>query len=70
LQFLRDMLSHVSKAQQPLVSGAIRGVFQRHLADRDRLATVVDQLADVTPKVSQLIEDAEPDLFALLRVSA
>jgi putative transposase len=27
VHFLRDMLGHVTKAQQPLVSGAIRGIF-------------------------------------------
>jgi putative transposase len=27
VHFLRDLLGHVSRAQQPLVSGAIRGIF-------------------------------------------
>jgi len=27
VHFLRDMLGHVARAQQPLVSGAIRGIF-------------------------------------------
>jgi Transposase, Mutator family len=27
VHFLRDMLGHVARTQQPLVSGAIRGIF-------------------------------------------
>jgi putative transposase len=27
VHFLRDMLGHVARIQQPLVSGAIRGIF-------------------------------------------
>jgi putative transposase len=66
VHFLRDMLGHVSKAQQPLISGAIRGVFNAtSQADaRERLAAVVDQLAGVAPKVARLLEDAEPELLA------
>jgi hypothetical protein len=64
-----DMLrerGHVAKAQQPLVSGAIRQLF--HAADgneaRERLAQVVEQLAGPEPKVAELLEAAEPDLLA------
>src|SRR5215211_5780707 len=64
--FTRDMLGHVAKAQQPLVSGAIRQLF--HAADgdeaRERLAQVVDQLAAPAPKVAELLEAAEDDLLA------
>jgi putative transposase len=66
VHFTRDMLGHVNRAQQPLVSGAIRQLF--HAADgreaRERLAQVVEQLAGPAPKVSQLLEHAEPDLLA------
>jgi putative transposase len=46
VHFLRDMLGHVSRAQQPLVSGAIRGIFTAATAARarQRLGQVVDQL--------------------------
>ena len=66
VHFLRDMLGHVSKAQQPLISGAIRGIFNAasQAEARERLATVVDQLAAPAPKVSRLLEDAETDLLA------
>ena len=66
VHFTRDMLGHVTKAQQPLVSGAIRQLF--HAADgdeaRERLAQVVDQLAAPAPKVAELLEAAEDDLLA------
>jgi len=66
VHFTRDMLGHVNRAQQPLVSGAIRGVFSATSPTeaRERLAGVVEQLARVAPKVARLLEDAEADLLA------
>jgi len=66
VHFLRDMLGHVSRAQQPLVSGAIRGIFTATTAAdaRGRLGQVVEQLRPHAPKVARLLEDAEPDLLA------
>lgn len=66
VHFLRDMLGHVSKAQQPLISGAIRGIFNAasQAEARERLAVVVDQLTAPAPKVARLLEDAETDLLA------
>jgi putative transposase len=66
VHFLRDMLGHVTRTQQPLVSGAIRGVFTATSAAeaRARLGQVVDQLRAHTPKVAGLLEEAEADLLA------
>jgi putative transposase len=66
VHFLRDMLGHVTRAQQPLVSGAIRGIFTATTATQaaHRLGQVVDQLRPHTPKVARLLEDAEPELLA------
>jgi len=66
VHFLRDMLGHVIRAQQPLVSGAIRGIFTAATAAeaRQRLGQVVDQLGVHAPKVAALLEDAEADLLA------
>ena len=66
VHFLRDMLGHVARTQQPLVSGAIRGIFTAASAAeaRQRLGQVVDQLRPHAPKVAQLLEDAEADLLA------
>ncbi len=66
VHFLPDMLGHVSRAQQPLVSGAIRGTFTATTGAqaRQRLGQVADQLRPHTPKVARLLEDAEPELLA------
>lgn len=66
VHFLRDMLGHVGKHQQPMVAAAIRGVFRAdgHLEARDALAEVVKRLARPAPKVARLLEAAEPDLLA------
>jgi hypothetical protein len=60
------MLGHVSRAQQPLVSGAIRGIFTATSAAeaRTRLGQVVEQLRLHAPKVAALLEDAEAELLA------
>ena len=52
VHFLRDMLGHVARAQQPLVSGAIRGVFTAtsHAEARARLSQVAEQLQAHAPK--------------------
>ena len=66
VHFLRDMLGHVARAQQPLVSGAIRGIFTAASAAeaRQRLGQVADQLRPHAAKVARLLEDAEADLLA------
>lgn len=66
VHFLRDMLGHVNRAQQPLVSGAIRQIFAATdgAEARQRLAEVADQLSRPAPKVARLLEDAEADLLA------
>jgi putative transposase len=49
---LRDMLGHVARTQQPLVWGAIRGIFTAGSAveARQRLGQVVDQLRPMRPR--------------------
>jgi putative transposase len=66
VHFLRDMLGHVARAQQPLVSGAIRGIFTAASAAQahERLGQVADQLRPHAAKVARLLEDAEADLLA------
>jgi putative transposase len=56
VHFLRDMLGHVAKAQQPLVSGAICQIFAATdgREARQRLAEVVEQLQRPAPKVARL----------------
>jgi site-specific DNA recombinase len=66
VHFLRDMLGHVHKTQQPMIAAAIRGIFQAtSLAEaRARLVEVVDKLATTAPKVATLLEAAEAELLA------
>jgi transposase-like protein len=70
VHFLRDMLGHVAKTQQPMIAAAIRGIFQAtSLAEaRQRLAEVVDRLQPAAPKVAGLLEAAEAELLAFYQL--
>jgi putative transposase len=72
LHFLRDMLGHVGKAQQPMIAAAIRGIFQASslVEARQRLVEVVDKLAAAAPKVARLLEAAEAELLAFYQLPA
>jgi transposase-like protein len=65
VHFLRNMLGHCAKSQQPMISAAIRGIFQATSGQetRERLAEVLERLEPVAPKVAQLLLDAEADLL-------
>src|SRR3954465_2087841 len=69
VHFLRDMLGHVQKAQQPLVATALRQIFaaQSHDEGRALLADVAERLERAAPKVARLLVDAEDELLAFLR---
>lgn len=68
VHFLRDMLGHCTKDQQPLVSGAIRQIFAAEDAAEAhaRLAEVVVALEQTAPKVARLLCEAEDDLLAFM----
>jgi putative transposase len=65
VHFLRNMLGHCAKSQQPMISAAIRGIFTATSSQeaRERLAEVVERLQPIAPKVAELLLDAEPDLL-------
>ena len=65
VHFLRNMLGHCAKSQQPMISAAIRGIFQASSGQeaRERLADVIERLEPIAPKVAQLLLDAESDLL-------
>ena len=52
VHFLRNMLGHCAKSQQPMISPAIRGIFAAGSGDeaRERLAEVVERIEPVAPK--------------------
>ena len=66
VHFLRDMLGHASKAEQPLIATAIRQVFAAASGAEagERLAEVVERLEPRAPKVARLLTEAEPDLLS------
>lgn len=68
VHFLRDMLGHCGKGDQPLVSGAIRQIFAAESAGeaRERLSAAVAALERAAPKVARLLEAAEDDLLAFM----
>jgi putative transposase len=65
VHFLRNMLGHCAKSQQPMIAAAIRGIFAADNGQqaRERLAEVVERLQPVAPKVAQLLLDSEEDLL-------
>jgi putative transposase len=68
VHFLRDMLGHCSKAQQPLVATAIRQIFAAESREeaRERLAGVAAALERTAPKVARLLLEAEEELLAFM----
>jgi transposase-like protein len=72
VHFLRNMLGHCAKAQQPMISAAIRGIFAAGSLEqaRDRLAEVVERLDSTAPKIARLLEDAETSCWPSTRSRA
>ena len=68
VHFLRDMLGHCGKAQQPLVATAIRQIFAAEdaLEARERLAGVAAALEQTAPKVARLLLEAEEELLSFM----
>jgi transposase-like protein len=66
VHFLRDMLGHVAKTQQPMIATAIRQIFNApdDQEARQRLSDVCERLQGPAPKVARLLEDAEAELLA------
>ena len=66
------MHQHCRPSQRALVSAALREVFNADGYDsaRERVTAVIDQLAPVAPKVSELLSEAEEDLLAFYRFPA
>ena len=65
VHFLRDMLGHCARSQQPMIAAAIRQIFRADSATeaRERLDEVIDRLSELAPKVCQLLEDASEELL-------
>lgn len=65
VHFLRDMLGHCARAQQPMIATAIRQVFNAASGAeaRERLGEVTERLRPHSPKVAELLLGAEEDLL-------
>ena len=68
VHFLRDMLGHCTKAQQPMIATAIRQIFAAESAAEahERLAGVAAALEGSAPKVARLLREAEEELLAFM----
>jgi len=68
VHFLRDMLGHCSKAQQPMIAAAIRQIFAAESGEeaRERLTGVAVALEHSAPKVARLLSEAEDELLAFM----
>jgi putative transposase len=66
VHFLRNMLGHCGRSQQPMIATAIRQIFNADTGAeaRERLEEVVDRLKAPAPKVAGLLEEAEEELLA------
>ena len=71
VHFLRDMLGHCAKSQQPMIAAAIRGIFAADHGQqaRERLAEVVERLEPVAPKVAAAAAGRRGGPARLLRAS-
>ena len=72
VHFLRDMLGHCARAQQPMIATAIRQVFAAESAGEasERLAGVAGALEQTSPKVAALLLAAEEELLAFMAFPA
>jgi len=72
VRFLRDMLGHCAKAQQPMIAAAIRQIFAAESGEeaRERPAGVATALERTAPKMAHLLAGAEEELLAFMSFPA
>ncbi|PSR37394.1 MAG: hypothetical protein C7B44_04070 [Sulfobacillus thermosulfidooxidans] len=68
VHFMRNLLVHIPKKAQTMVSARVRTIFAQPDQDtaRAELGRVADHLAERFPKASALPSDAEPDILAYM----
>lgn len=66
VHFLRDMMSHVSRAHQGMVAAALRNVFQQTTLEHAKaeMTKVLAVLQERWPKVAELVQEAEDDVLS------
>jgi transposase-like protein len=66
VHFVRDMDQHVRRDQRGLIGAALREIFNAEDRDqaKQRATQVLARLQSISPKVCELLEEAEEDLIA------
>jgi putative transposase len=66
VHFVRDMDQHVRRDQRGLVGAALREIFnaEDQAQAKQRATQVLTRLASISPKICELLEEAEADLTA------
>jgi putative transposase len=66
VHFVRDMVMHCRRDQRNLVAAALREIFNAdgYRQAKERVASVLERLQPVAPRVCELLEGAEEDLIA------
>ena len=66
MHFVRDMHQHGRPSQRPLISGALREVFNAdsYASARERVTADIEHRQPFAPNVAELLAEAEPDLLA------
>jgi putative transposase len=66
VHFLREALGHARREQQPMLAALLRPLFGADdgQAARELVGEALERLRTPLPKVAELLEDAEEDLFA------
>jgi putative transposase len=66
VHFVRDMDQHVRRDQRGLIGAALREIFnaEDRAQAKERATQVLARLASISPKVCELLEEAEEDLIA------
>lgn len=69
VHFLRNMLGHCKKANRPLISAAMRQIFNAADVDEARriLEEVAEKLEAIEPKVAELLLENEEDLLTFYK---
>ncbi len=72
VHFMRNLLVHVPKPAQTMVSALVRTIFAQPDQDKARaeLRRVADNLEECFPKAAALLAEAEEDILAYMRFPA
>jgi putative transposase len=72
VHFLREVLGHARREQQPMLAALIRPIFSADhgAAAHDLVGAALERLRKPLPKIAELLEEAEDDLLAFYNFPA